>query len=165
MNAQPRHRLSRRAVIAALSGTTTLLVLAACLPENQPTPTAKPAAAPPTKTEEKPSAPAAAKPSTSGAQPTKLVAWFTDRRTINQMTEQQAKPEFEGKNPGITVEVQFVPESEILQKARTTKAAGNAPDVISIDETFLDDMFRDKMLHPIPEQIINVNQEMGRRIG
>ncbi|HEV8636748.1 MAG TPA: extracellular solute-binding protein [Chloroflexota bacterium] len=166
MNAQPRHRLSRRAVIAALGGTTTLLALAACLPENQPTPTAKPAAAPPpTKAEEKPSAPAAAKPSTSGAQPTKLVAWFTDRRTINLMTEQQAKPEFEGKNPGITVEVQFVPESEILQKARTTKAAGNAPDVISIDETFLDDMFRDKMLHPIPDQIINVNQEMGRRIG
>jgi ABC-type glycerol-3-phosphate transport system substrate-binding protein len=168
-------RLSRRAFVGALGGVAAVTVLAACLPENQPTPTTKPAAqptAPPAsagaKPEEKPGAgaqPAAAKPSTSGAQPVNLVSWFTNRLTINQMTEKEAKPEFEGKNPNIKVELQFVPESEILQKSRTTKAAGNAPDVISIDETFLDDMFRDKMLHPIPEQVINVEKEMGKRVG
>jgi multiple sugar transport system substrate-binding protein len=173
-------RPTRRAFLVRLGGTAAATVLAACLPENQPTPTAKPAGAPPTAApagapsagakpvEEKPAAgaqPAAAKPSTSGAGPTNLVSWFTDRRTINLMTEKEAKPEFEGKNPNIKVEVQFVPESEILQKSRTARAAGNAPDVISIDETFLDDMFRDKMLLPIPEQVINVNQEMGKRIG
>ncbi len=151
-------RVSRRAFVVAFGGGAAATVLAACLPENQPTPTTKPAAqpaaaqptAPPAsagaKPEEKPAAgaqPAAAKPSTSGAQTVNLVSWFTNRLTINQMTEKEAKPEFEGKNPNVKVEVQFVPESEILQKARTTKAAGNAPDVISIDETFLDDMFRD----------------------
>lgn len=151
----------RRFLLAALG--TSALALAACLPETQPTPTTKPAAAP--APADKPAAPAAAKPSTSGAQATNLVAWFTNRLTINKMTEEIAKPEFESRNPNIKVEVQFVPEGEILAKARTAKAAGNAPDVISIDETFLDDMFRDKMLLPIPDQLINVNQEMGRRTG
>ena len=31
-----------------------------------------------------------------------LVAWFTDRLTINQMTETEALPDFQSKNPGIT---------------------------------------------------------------
>lgn len=159
-----RAPLSRRALLAMVGGLGTL-ALAACLPENQPTPTTKPAAAPAAAPASKPAEPSAAKPSTSGAQPTNLVAWFTNRLTINQMTEREAKPEFEGRNPNIKVELQFVPEGEILQKARTTKAAGNAPDVISLDETFLDDMIRDKLLHPIPDQIINVNQEMGKRAG
>jgi ABC-type glycerol-3-phosphate transport system substrate-binding protein len=163
----PRSNLafpSRRRFLLAVMGTGAL-ALTACLPENQPTPTTKPAAAAPAAPAEKAAAPAAAKPSTAGAQGVNLVSWFTNRLTINKMTEEVAKPEFEGRNPGIKVEVQFVPEGEILAKARTTKAAGNAPDVISIDETFLDDMVRDKMLHPIPDQLINVNQEMGRRVG
>src|SRR5262245_5933225 len=98
-------RVSRRAFVGALCGATAASGPTACLPENQPTPTAKPAAAAPTaaaKPEEKPAAgaqPAAAKPSTGGATTTNLVSWFTNRLTINQMTEKEAKPEFEGRNP------------------------------------------------------------------
>ncbi len=160
--------LSRRAFLLVAGSGIASSMLVACLPENQPTATAKPAAptaAAPAAASKPVDQPAAAKPSTSGATTINLVSWFTNRLTINQMTEKEAKPEFEGKNPNIKVEVQFVPESEILQKARTTKAAGNAPDVVSIDETFLDDMFRDKMLHPIPEQVMNVEKEMGKRTG
>ncbi|OUC09326.1 hypothetical protein RY27_03545, partial [Litorilinea aerophila] len=88
-------------------------------------------------------APAAEAPADSGAagagpETITLVAWFTDRRTINEMTEKEAIPEFEAANPGIKIEMQFVPESELQQKLLTAKAAGNAPDVSSIDETFLD---------------------------
>lgn len=160
-------RVSRRAVILGFTGAAAAAVLTACLPENQPTPTAKPAApaaaAPAPAQKPADSAPAAAKPATSAGGPINLVSWYTNRLTINKMTENEAMPEFHQRNPNIKVEVQFVPESEILAKARTTKAAGNAPDVISIDETFLDDMFRDKMLHPIPNEVMNVEKEMGKR--
>ena len=57
----------------------------------------------------------------------KLTAWFTDRRSINDMTEKEAMPEFQAKNPGINVEVQFVPEAQIQQKLLAAKAANNAP--------------------------------------
>src|SRR5581483_7627932 len=175
-----RASLSRRALLSAVGGGLGAMVLAACLPENQPTPTAKPAAAPasaatkpagaaPAATQpaaaSSAAAPSAAKPSTSGAQPTNLVSWFTDRKTINDMTEKVAVPEFEGRKTGLKVSIQFIPESNMLQKMQTAKAAGNQPDVVSIDETYLDDLFRNKTIAPIPEQLINVKQEMGDRIG
>jgi multiple sugar transport system substrate-binding protein len=90
-----------------------------------------------------------------------LLAWFTDRSTINAMTEEVAIPEFQERNPGITVEMQFVPESELQQKLLTAKAAGNLPDVSSIDETFLDTLTKQEVLRPIPEETINVSEEMG----
>lgn len=92
---------------------------------------------------------------------TNLIAWFTDRRTINEMTESEAIPDFEASNSGIAVEMQFVPESELQQKLLTSKAAGNAPDVSSIDETFLDTLTKEEVLLPIPEEVIDVGTEMG----
>jgi multiple sugar transport system substrate-binding protein len=92
---------------------------------------------------------------------TNLIAWFTDRSTINAMTETVAIPEFEAANADITVELQFVPEAELQQKLLTAKAAGNAPDVSSIDETFLDTLTKQEVLRPIPEEVINVQEEMG----
>jgi len=92
---------------------------------------------------------------------TDLIAWFTDRLTINQMTEEVAIPEFEAANEGIKIEMQFVPESELQQKLLTAKAAGNAPDISSIDETFLDTLTKEEVLLPIPQEVINVNEEMG----
>jgi multiple sugar transport system substrate-binding protein len=92
---------------------------------------------------------------------TNLLAWFTDRSTINAMTEEVAIPEFQERNPGITVEMQFVPESELQQKLLTAKAAGNLPDVSSIDETFLDTLTKQEVLRPIPEETIDVTTEMG----
>jgi multiple sugar transport system substrate-binding protein len=90
-----------------------------------------------------------------------LIAWFTDRLTINQMTEQEAIPDFQEKNPGITVEMQFVPEAELQQKLLTAKAAGNAPDVSSIDETFLDTLTKEEVLLPLPGDLVNVQAELG----
>ncbi|HMN30724.1 MAG TPA: extracellular solute-binding protein, partial [Caldilineaceae bacterium] len=137
----PTHRLSRRQFMALAGGVSSLALLAACAP---PAPGGAAESA----------APAA------GAT-TNLIAWFTDRRTINDMTEKEAIPDFESKNSSIKVEMQFVPESELQQKLLTAKAAGNAPDVSSIDETFLDTLQKEEVLLPIPEEVINVKEEMG----
>lgn len=136
-----RHTLSRRQFLVMSGAFTTGAFLAACAPA--------PAGAPAQE-----NAPAAA----AG---TNLVAWFTDRRTINVMTEQEAIPDFEKQNPGFKIEMQFVPESELQQKLLTAKAAGNAPDVSSIDETFLDTLTKQDVLLPIPTEVLNVKEEMG----
>ena len=90
-----------------------------------------------------------------------LIAWFTDRRTINDMTETEAIPDFESINPEITVDMQFVPESEIQQKLLTSNAAGNAPDLSSIDETFLDTLTKENVLLPFPDGHVDVTNELG----
>jgi len=141
MNAHPK--LSRRQFLVLSGSVTATALLAACAP----------------------AAPGAA-PASEGAAPaeqavTNLIAWFTDRSTINNMTEQEAIPEFESANATIKVELQFVPEAELQQKLLTAKAAGNAPDVSSIDETFLDTLTKQEVLLPIPDEIINVTEEMG----
>lgn len=114
-------------------------------------------------------APAAAPSSGAGSEAapaaageaTNLIAWFTDRRTINEMTEKEAIPDFEAKNSTIKVEMQFVPEAELQQKLLTAHAAGNAPDVSSIDETFLDTLTKEDVLRPIPSEVLDVKEEMG----
>jgi len=106
-------------------------------------------------------APGAGEGAAAGEDVTNLIAWFTDRLTINKMTEEVAIPEFEAANSGIKVEMQFVPESELQQKLLTAKAAGNAPDVSAIDETFLDTLTKENVLLPIPEEVIDVGNEMG----
>lgn len=133
--------LSRRSFLR-LSGTVaTGLALAACAP-------AAPEAG-------------AGEGAAAGTDTTNLIAWFTDRLTINQMTEEVAIPEFEAANEGIAVEMQFVPESELQQKLLTAKAADNAPDLSSIDETFLDTLTKEDVLLPIPEEVLDVGNEMG----
>jgi ABC-type glycerol-3-phosphate transport system substrate-binding protein len=140
-----RDRLSRRQFLALTGTVTAGALLAACA---APAPAAAPASSG--------GAEVAAAPET-----TTLVAWFTDRRTINVMTEEEAIPDFQAANPNITVEMQFVPESELQQKLLTAKAAGNAPDLSSIDETFLDTLTKQEVLLPIPEEVIDVKAEMG----
>jgi multiple sugar transport system substrate-binding protein len=140
-----KHPLSRRQFLVLAGGATTAALLTACAP----------AAAPG-------SAPAAEGGAAAAAEVTNLLAWFTDRSTINAMTENEAIPEFEASNSGITVEMQFVPESELQQKLLTAKAAGNSPDVSSIDETFLDTLTKQDVLRPIPSEVINVAEEMGQ---
>jgi ABC-type glycerol-3-phosphate transport system substrate-binding protein len=49
----------------------------------------------------------------------------------------------------------------LQQKLLTAKAAGNLPDVSSIDETFLDTLTKQEVLRPIPEEVIDVTNEMG----
>ena len=152
MNKQPanssKKKLSRRDFLSLASTAAAGAVLAAC----QPIPAAPAQQAP--AEEEVESQPAA--PETI-----ELIAWFTDRRSINQMTEEVAKPEFEAENEGIVVDVQFVPESEIQQKLLTSNAAGNAPDLSSIDETFLDTLTKNEVLLPIPSDIVNVKEKLG----
>lgn len=99
----------------------------------------------------------------SGEGETKLTAWFTDRRSINQMTEKEAIPEFEARNPGIKVELQFVPEAQIQQKLLAATAAKNAPAITAIDETFLDNLWKSKALLSFPDPLIDVRKEMGAR--
>ncbi|MCC9075155.1 extracellular solute-binding protein [Litorilinea aerophila] len=133
--------LTRRQFLAMAGSLSTGVLLAACAPAAE--------------------APADSGAAGAGPETITLVAWFTDRRTINEMTEKEAIPEFEAANPGIKIEMQFVPESELQQKLLTAKAAGNAPDVSSIDETFLDTLTKQEVLLPIPEEVINVREEMG----
>jgi multiple sugar transport system substrate-binding protein len=136
-------KITRRDLLKTMGVGSVGVWLAACAPQAAPTGGGEPAAAPATDT---------------GVE---LIAWFTDRRTINEMTETEAIPDFEAKNPGITVDMQFVPENELQQKLLTAKAAGNAPDVSSIDETFLDTLQKQEVLLQIPDDVINVRSEMG----
>ncbi|HXF60896.1 MAG TPA: extracellular solute-binding protein [Caldilineaceae bacterium] len=134
--------VTRRQFLALAGGMTVAGLAAACSPAPAPADTG------------------AAGPTGSEAA-TELIAWFTDRRTINEMTEKEAIPDFESKNPNIRVSLQFVPEAELQQKLLTANAAGNAPDVSSIDETFLDTLTKQEVLRPIPDEVINVSEEMG----
>ncbi|MCC6626298.1 MAG: extracellular solute-binding protein, partial [Chloroflexi bacterium] len=140
-------------------------------------PTAAPKAAEPTKPAAgaATTAPVAATTAPAAAQPTvaapakageiKLVAWLTDRRSINDMTEKEAVPEYQSRNPGHKVEIQFVPEPQIPQKLLAAVAAKIAPDVTSIDETFLNQLWLAKAILPIPAKQIDVRQEMGAKVG
>lgn len=134
--------ITRRQFLALSGGASAVALLAACAPATTPATTGEAGTA-------------------AEAQVTSLIAWFTDRSTINRMTEEEAIPDFEAKNPSIKVELQFVPEGELQQKLLTAKAAGNAPDVSSIDETFLDTLTKQEVLRPIPDEVIDVRTEMG----
>ena len=136
-----KQALSRRQFLSLVAGASSAVMLAACAPAG--------------------SGGEAGSEVAPGEATTNLIAWFTDRLTINQMTQNEAIPDFESKNPGIQVEMQFVPESELQQKLLTAKAAGNAPDVSSLDETFLDTLQKEEVLLPIPEEVLNVREEMG----
>lgn len=135
-------KLSRRQFLVLSGSASAMALLAACAPAGGGS-----------------AAPAENAPAAEAV--TNLLAWFTDRSTINKMTENEAIPDFESANSNIKVEMQFVPESELQQKLLTAKAAGNAPDVSSIDETFLDTLTKEEVLLPIPPEVINVNEEMG----
>ena len=134
--------LSRRTFLRLSGAVAATTTLAACVPAAAPAPTSGEAAP-------------------ASAATTDLIAWFTDRLTINKMTEETAIPEFEAANSAIKVEMQFVPESELQQKLLTAKAAGNAPDVSAIDETFLDTLTKQEVLLPIPDEVLDVGTEMG----
>jgi len=95
--------------------------------------------------------------------PVKLTAWFADRRTINIMTQEMMKSQFEIRYPHITVDVMFVPESEIPAKMATAYAAGQAPDVTALDEMQLAGFMEQGFVHPIPDGLIDVRKEMGAR--
>ncbi len=152
--------VSRRMFLRAatvLGAGAAMSLIAACGGAPQAAPTAAPA---------KPAGASTAAPAVvAGGKEIKLTAWFTDRRSINDMTEQQAIPEFQSKNPGIKVEIQFVPEAQIQQKLLAAKAASNAPDLTSIDETFEDTLWKNKALLPIPASVMNVRDEMGAKVG
>ncbi|MEM7029230.1 MAG: substrate-binding domain-containing protein [Chloroflexota bacterium] len=138
----PSKKLSRRQFLSMASMTAAGSVLAACAPAGAPSASSTGGG-------------------DGGGDSVELVAWFTDRRSINIMTEEVAIPDFQEKNPGITVDVQFVPQSEVQQKLLTASTAGNAPDMVAIDETHLDALTKSEALLPIPSEIINVNDALG----
>ena len=149
-----RRRFLQTGVVVGVA----LPLLAACGGTTTPT---TPAGAP--KAGEAPKAAAPAAP--AGAKEVTLTAWFTDRRSINEMTEKQAVPEFVAKNPGMKVDVQFVPEAQIQQKLLAAQAANNAPDLTAIDETFEDTLWQNKALVPIPPAVMDVRDEMGAKVA
>jgi ABC-type glycerol-3-phosphate transport system substrate-binding protein len=152
-----RRSLLKSGVLVGVGLTATLL--AACGG-------AQPAAAPTPGAPVKPGEAPQAAPAAGGApKQIQLTAWFTDRRSINDMTEKQAIPEFEAANPGIKVDLQFVPEAQIQQKLLAAKAANNAPSVTAIDETFEDTLWKNKALLPIPASVMNVRDEMGAKVA
>ncbi|MEM7133734.1 MAG: substrate-binding domain-containing protein [Chloroflexota bacterium] len=139
MSEKTTHNLSRRQFLALTGSLTAGAVLAACVPPSDgPSGGSEPA-----------------------GDSTELIAWFVDRRSINLMTEEEALPDFESQNPGITVDMQFVPGGELQQKLLTANAAGNAPDVTAIDETHLDTLTKEEVLRPIPGEVIDVKESMG----
>lgn len=150
-------KLSRRQFLALASSAAASALLTAC--GTSAPPAEAPAAA--QQQEQQQEAAQSGDAAAPAGEKVELIAWFTDRRTINEMTEKEAVPDFQSKNPNITVALQFVPEAELQQKLLTAKAAGNAPDVSSIDETFLDTLTKENVLLPIPKDLVNVENEMG----
>jgi len=143
---EKRH-VSRRKFLSGVAVVTAASVLAACA---KPTPTPKPVAKP------------TAKP-TSPPPPKEinLVWWVTDRRTINDMTTNEAIPEFQSRNPTIKVKVEFVPSDDMTQKMTAALAAEEAPDVVNVDEQQLEVLFAQNAFHPIPAEVFDVRKEMG----
>jgi len=97
--------------------------------------------------------------------PQTLKLWVTDRRTINNMTRNFMVPDFMGRHAHITVESEFMPEQDLMTKLNTTALAGNPPDIASIDEQSLHILITQGILQPIPDDLIDVEQEMGSRIA
>ena len=164
-----RRAFLRTGVLVAGAGLA-LPLLQAC--SSSPVTPAPPVSGPAPSKPAEPAKPAeASKPAAAPAQSSgkpgdiKLTAWFTDRRSINDMTEKEAVPEFQSKNPGITVEIQFVPEAQIQQKLLAARAANNAPDLTAIDETFEDTLWKNKALVAIPPSVMDVRQEMGAKVA
>ena len=98
-------------------------------------------------------------------EPATLKLWVTDRSTINNMTRNFMVPDFMGRYPHITVESEFLPEQDLMTKLNTTALAGNPPDIASIDEQSLHILITQGILQPIPDDLIDVEQEMGSRIA
>jgi len=98
-------------------------------------------------------------------EPVTLKLWVTDRRTINNMTKNFMMPDFMGRHAHITVESEFMPEQDLMTKLNTTAMAGNPPDIASIDEQSLHILITQGILQPIPDDLIDVEQEMGSRIA
>ena len=141
-----------------------IAALAACTkPTATPTPKPAPTKAAPTTAPAATVAPPTATPAPKKS--VKLTAWFADRRTINDMTEKEAKPEFQKANPHLQLEVVFVPEAEIPAKMATAFAAAQAPNITALDETQLPAFLKQGFVQPIPEKVLNVSQEMGKRIA
>ncbi|NIO72514.1 MAG: extracellular solute-binding protein [Anaerolineae bacterium] len=70
-----------------------------------------------------------------------------------------------GRHAHITVESEFLPEQDLMTKLNTTALAGNPPDIASIDEQSLHILITQGILQPIPDDLIDVEQEMGSRIA
>jgi ABC-type glycerol-3-phosphate transport system substrate-binding protein len=98
-------------------------------------------------------------------EPVTLKLWVTDRRTINNMTKNFMMPDFMGRYPYITVESEFMPEQDLMTKLNTTALAGEPPDIASIDEQSLHILITQNLLQPIPDDLVDVPQEMGSRIA
>jgi multiple sugar transport system substrate-binding protein len=97
--------------------------------------------------------------------PVTLKLWMTDRRTINNMTRNFMMPDFMGRYPHVTVQPEFMPGEDVMTKLNTTAMAGNPPDVAGIDEQELHILIAQGFLQPIPDDLIDVKQEMGSRIA
>jgi multiple sugar transport system substrate-binding protein len=97
--------------------------------------------------------------------PVTLKLWMTDRRTINNMTKNFMMPDFMGRHPHITVEAEFMPGDDLMTKLTTTAMAGTPPDIAGIDEQELHTLVAQGFLQPVPEDLIDVKQEMGSRIA
>jgi multiple sugar transport system substrate-binding protein len=123
-----RHVL--RLVGLAAAGGGTVAVLAACggAPASPTAAPASPTAAPAKSEPAKPAdampaattAPAAAKPASGAAATVRFTTWWQPlEQYINQ-----AKQMFEAKNPNITINMEFVPGNEFVQKMEASLVAG-----------------------------------------
>src|ERR671929_75688 len=90
-----------------------------------------------------------------------------DDRTVSRRTFLRA-----GMAVGAGIAVSLVtacggaaPQAAPSTPAAAAKAANNAPDLTSIDETFEDTLWKNKALLPIPASVMNVREEMGAKVG
>ena len=142
-----KSKLTRREFLRVSALTGVGAALAACAPAATPTP------APPT----------AAPTAVPTKKPIKLTLWIADRRTINDMTTEVMKSEFQKANPHLSVEVNFIPEGDIPAKMATSFQAGLMPNISALDESQVPGLMKQGFLKPIPPEVFDVAKQMGKK--
>ena len=186
MSAEKRQRLTRREFLKIAGGVTGSMLLAACAPAPTPQrvevtkevikevtkeiPKEVTKEVPKEITREVPKevtkvVDKVVTPTPVAKKPASLKLWVTDRQTINDMTKNFMMPDFMGRNPHIKVQCEFMPEQDLMTKLNTTAAAGNPPDVASIDEQGLHILVASGILRPMPQGLLDIEKEMGARIA
>ena len=149
------------AAAAAVIGGAAYYLTRPAPPAPTPTPTPKPTATPAPTPKPTPAPTPKPTPTPAGRVKIKFWAWLYGPLPEYWRTKLY---EFEKKNPDIEVEFLELPSDVMVEKCPAALAAGEGPDVVWLDESFLPYIL--DYLRPIPEEVMpieRIKKEFGAR--